>query len=581
MEYNLEATKAMELIVREIVDKVQDECNDEMFMLSKRLKKRSSKGMDRYLMKILGAVIELVFDDLMKDRITQKREIEAYVLMNIIFEAAYMGDSSGKTYGEFLGEVFDRVGVALSDSDMKRWAARYRRFVSRPTPQMSNLVESLKVYKMNKQLKGEGNKTDEGAYYKSVLPFQEAAREYDVLLYPWHKEDKDRLILESLERFALERFSIDKEVYQKKGRQYKKLARMHIPEMNDEQLRDYMEYTVGKCSYIEKYEDPMFIIMGNWVAIKELRCQTLLNSWCLGIKDLQRYFYRAGCVLCVLIHRAMTDAGCETDSRIWEEAIKIANRFCYPQMVKLFMEDMQGEKTFLDDLRNQWRNNPTFLADEAVKRIQESFVSKYLDQDQRISDFIEIILCCNYVPYNQEQGYLLKLTRVFQEVFWFLKECKRKEGIRNANEELLSIRDLLTELRERLIDDIELSTDCLNVSFNRNESVLYFAYIYEKRYIYLENCIRKAYAKEEKGEIERLVPVKDLAEQYLHRVINSFPRMAYKNERADMSDVILNRIIGLLYPNVGYQNIDAAFKARERVLKIADSYGFKNTIWFV
>ena len=581
MRAELENTKNIEDVIRETADEVQEECLDEMIMFAEQLRKRKAKKMQRCLEKIVIVIMDYLFykADKHEEWIQShfRRDEGACLVMNIIYESVYIGYPGGKTYEEFLRTVFGKAKVTLSDSEIQRWNQRYRRFCNTQSKQTNNFERSLYAYKINRQLKEEGNKIVEGTYYKSVLPFQEAAREYDILCYPWNKAG-DQAVFEALDKFAVRRFKGNINLKQEREK-FKKMIQQPFQTMDKNDIEMFMIYIKNKCYYIEQYEDPLFKNIGQWAVLKESGLKTLAEYSIYSNKFYPDFFYMGGCILCELIHRIMQEAGMETETLIWREVIRLANRQQdYAALIADFLTAKVVQDSDINKFREEWKDTHWFITEKARRQIRDSFVSKYLDQNQKIEDFMEICFCCDEISYDVEE--VCKLAKVFQQIFCFLQECVKKEDQLkfNAAEEILSNKEPLEKLKNSLGSE-SLMTDSLETSFVVNaKSNSYFKKVYEKRYVYLEYYIDNFYKQQQK---EPFKEAEELAGRYLKGILKEDPKVRIKIKRTATEDIILNKLIKLLYPNyLWHEDTQKLYDTKERLLNLAEKYGFVEEIWF-
>lgn len=580
MRAKLEKTKNTEDTIRGIADEVQEEYPEEMRMLVKLLKKEEREGIQLCFQTILNRIVEFLVS--IANENMQEKGWEVYeckdkmdcLVLNIIFESVYVGYPGGKTYKEFLKTVFRKAGITLSDSEMQLWVQRYKSFYNTQSEQISNFAGSLYAFKKNRQLKGEGNKIAEKTYYESVLPFQEAAREYDILCYPWNRAGNQEVI-KALDELALNQ--IGEEMRQKR-KEVKKMIREPFQIMDKNDIETFIVYAKNKCSYIKQNELALFKNISQWVVLKESELRWIFESPFYYNENYQELFFIGGRILCELVHRVAQEAKMETATLIWHELIKIANgQRDYEELIAYFLNQKSIDPIDIISFQEKWKDAPRFIPEKARKQIRDSFVSKYLDQNQKIEDFMEICFCCDEISYDVEE--VCKLAKVFQQIFCFLQECVKKEDQLkfNAAEEILSIKEPLEKLKNSLGSE-SLMTDSLETSFVVNaKSNSYFKKVYEKRYVYLEYYIDNFYKQQQK---EPFKEAEELAGRYLKGILKEDPKVRIKIKRTATEDIILDKLIKLLYPNLWHEDTQKLYDTKERLLNLVEKYGFVEEIWF-
>ena len=576
MEFILEDTMDTENLILYLVYKVWENRKDEIDHLITCLAANRCEGIKQALDDVIDEILTKIHERIKWESYSYVESlghlIRPYVICTMIYEAAYIGYPGGETYEQFLTRIFKKTDITVTDKELKGWVDRFKKFVSKQNLETGDFIRAINAYKINTVLKREDNSNTEKerAYYKAILPFQADAREYDLIVNPWNRSGNPD-ILSALYQFGLRRMFEDKSDYDELRTEYKRVMNTFIGDMEVEEIHTFLNFIEHKCFYIERYGNPLMKKMEQWALLKEIGYIDILNDTLFQDMNTNEIFFILGRMLCELIHRLNQEAQKPMSTLLWDELIQIANSFHNECLLWQAFRDTGIE----EELQFKWKNMPRFSSENAKRCIEDTFLKPYLKQDQRLEDFLEIVLCYNYAPYDQD--YLLKLANVFRKIFAFLQDCAREEKKINPNKrgERLSIYDLLQKLQSSLQPNMELSIGFMEVVFYINKPVRYFTYIHQNRYIYLEECISNAYRKH---GIEQTVPIKDLAERFLSRVLNHFPEISYK-KRAEVSSMILNRVVRLLYPNVWQEDTKKLYESKERVLDIAERYGFIGEIW--
>lgn len=236
------------------------------------------------------------------------------------------------------------------------------------------------------------------------------------------------------------------------------------------------------------------------------------------------------------------------------------------------MIDLWYDDNLLMDYKENWSKIPIFLISKSEEKIQENFAKNLQENNMGLKDYLELcILTCNILP---DEKVLSKLENDLIIVFDFLVKCKDK--MRQKKDVTLDFTELNTKLGYK----------------SERESL----YNYETYRIYFQECVKTRYIRLFKiihNEFDKTgkIDSKNIIEKYLDSIFFKYTDIENSGQkekripiryRGELNQFLLSQLIRYLYPNhLSNLNENDIYIKKDKILCIADQYGFKKELGFI